>query len=331
MTKNSRWPPSSMGTGSRFSTARFTLMMAVNSASDARPSLACRPASVAIWIGPPMLDESIWRDDELPEALDRQHRHVPRLDGAVADGRRAGCRARSGPPWWRCRPGSGRPRRSSPVGALLLHRRRRHASASSGLPSRSTVIGEGLARPRCGSPATSSSGVKTGWPATAITTSPGLSPARSAGEPGLDRADLRRRAAGPAPMSQISRGSWKIGSRDRASPRRDRHGRARRRRARTVSSSGRPSDAAIARSRSSQYAIGRPLTATTCRRCAGRRRRPGCPRRPGRRPRGHTGRPSVPSTTAKITAASTKFIPGPAKTIRKRAHSGLRANALLES
>ena len=44
-------------------------MMAVNSASDAMPSLAWRPASVAIWIGPPMLDESIWRDTSFHRPL----------------------------------------------------------------------------------------------------------------------------------------------------------------------------------------------------------------------------------------------------------------------
>jgi len=46
---------------------------------------------------------------------------------------------------------------------------------------------------------------------------------------------------------------------------------------------------------------------------------------------GHTGRPTVARTAAKITAASTKFIPGPAKTMRKRAHSGFRANAFWAS
>jgi hypothetical protein len=39
----------------------------------------------------------------------------------------------------------------------------------------------------------------------------------------------------------------------------------------------------------------------------------------------------VASTIAKITAARTKFMPGPAKTMRNRAHSGFRANALVGS
>src|SRR5881409_536582 len=58
ITKKKRCPPSSIGTGSRLSTARFTLMKAVKIASGPSPSLAWRPASVAIWIGPPMIDSS---------------------------------------------------------------------------------------------------------------------------------------------------------------------------------------------------------------------------------------------------------------------------------
>ena len=37
-------------------------MKAVKIASGPSPSLAWRPASVAIWIGPPMFDESICRE-----------------------------------------------------------------------------------------------------------------------------------------------------------------------------------------------------------------------------------------------------------------------------
>jgi hypothetical protein len=38
MRKKSRWPPSSMGTGSRLRTARFTLMIAVKRARGPSPS-----------------------------------------------------------------------------------------------------------------------------------------------------------------------------------------------------------------------------------------------------------------------------------------------------
>src|SRR5206468_3338385 len=73
-----RRPPSSIGTGRRFSRARFTLMIAVNTASEAAPSFAWRPASAAIWIGPPMFEESICRETifQRPLAVSRVMSHV---------------------------------------------------------------------------------------------------------------------------------------------------------------------------------------------------------------------------------------------------------------
>ena len=44
-------------------------MNAVKMASGPKPSLAWRPASVAIWIGPPMFDESICRETSFQKPL----------------------------------------------------------------------------------------------------------------------------------------------------------------------------------------------------------------------------------------------------------------------
>src|SRR5207302_431930 len=98
-------------------------------------------------------------------------------------------------------------------------------------------------------------------PATARTQSPTRRPAVSAGEPGFT-APICGVSFGPTPSSHTSFGSRKIGSRtvvrrgvtlnvSSAPPRL------------TVSVSGRPSDPATARSRSSQWAIGRPSTRVT--------------------------------------------------------------------
>ncbi len=59
-TKNSRCPPSSMGTGKRFRRNRLTLMTAVKNARLGSPWRACSPAVTAIWIGPPMFFRSSW-------------------------------------------------------------------------------------------------------------------------------------------------------------------------------------------------------------------------------------------------------------------------------
>jgi hypothetical protein len=95
----------------------------------------------------------------------------------------------------------------------------------------------------------------------------------------------------------------------------------------TVSLSGCPCELATARSRSSQKAIGCPsIAVTTSSAFSSAAAGPSGVTRPTTA--GHTGRPTVARMMLKMIAARTKFIPGPANTIRNRAHSGLSANAL---
>ena len=286
-------------------------MMAVNSASDAMPSLACRPASDAIWIGPPMFDESIWPRHELPEALDRQHRHVPRLARRRSRRPRAGCRARSAPPWWRCRPGSGRPRapgRSGPFSFTGVGRHRQRERLAVALDRRSSKVWPGRA---AGSPATSSSGVNTGCPATAITTSPGLSPARSAGEPaftelicgdelrpGADVPDLARLAEDRIADACVWRGVTVTVALGAVAAHRQLERPA-------VGRGDRALEVLPVRDRPAVDGDRRR------RRCGARRRPPGRPRSTRPTTGGHTGRPSVPSTIGEDHGGQDEVHPGP--------------------
>ena len=129
---------------------------------------------------------------------------------------------------------------SSAFGVTVRVRRR---------PSRSISMGNGcFGRARI--VRTRSSAVKARWPAIEITTSPGRRPAASAGEPGATEL-ICGTLCGPVPMSQTCFDSRRIGSWmvvccvftvsvRVVSPRV------------TVSSRGRPFDAATARSTSSQ-------------------------------------------------------------------------------
>ena len=274
--------------------------------------MAWRPASVAIWIGPPMFDESIWRDDELPQALDRQHRHVPRLDRAVAR-----------------RPSSGLygSKRTALVRDAGLDPADLDAPRRSGAFS-FTGVGRDGQRERL---AVALDGERrTPGPAALRIASheilgredrlarhgdaprrPACSPARSAGESALTELICGMQLRAGADVPDLARlPEDRIG--DGAQPRRDRHRAARRRRAARAARAAARRTLDSARSRSSQYATGRPLTATTVspvRRPAAAAGLPSATRPTTGRP--HRRGPAWPSTTAKITAASTRFMPGP--------------------